>query len=274
MDYLEIKITCDESYKEIIIAELDDAGYDSFWETEEGVNAYIARKDYDEELLKAVLQKYTGITAITFSAEDLKEKNWNEEWEKNYDPIVVEDQIFVGASFHQARQHYPYNILINPRMSFGTGHHETTYLMLFHQLEIEQHNKKVLDIGSGTGILSIMAALKGAAYVLAVDNNDWAVENCSDNIEKNKVNVELKQGTIEVVPPQKFDLILANINRNVLLQESNQYLEYLNKGGIMVLSGFYNHDVQDIAAIVTKAGCKLEDKKEKNDWAAVKFRKI
>lgn len=274
MEYLEVKITCDESFRDIIIAELDDAGYDSFWETEEGVNAYIARQEYDEELLRALLQKYASITPINFTAEDLKEKNWNEEWEKNYDPIVVEDQVFVGASFHRALQQYPYNILINPRMSFGTGHHETTYLMLSQQLEINHQDKRVLDIGCGTGILSIMAALKGAGYILAVDNNDWAVNNCRDNIEQNKVNVELKEGTIDMVPLQKFDIILANINRNVLLEEAGKYTEFLHDDGLLLLSGFYTHDVDDIAESFENTGFRINNQMEKNNWVAVKFSKI
>jgi len=274
MEYLEVKIICDESFRDIIIAELDDTGYDSFWETEVGVNAYIARQEYDEELLRAVLQKYATITSINFTAEDLKERNWNEEWEKNYDPIVVEDQVFVGASFHQAKQQYPYNILINPRMSFGTGHHETTYLMLAQQLEINHQDKRVLDIGCGTGILAIMAALKGAGYILAVDNNDWAVNNCRDNIEQNKVNVELSEGTIDIVTPQKFDIILANINRNVLLEEAGKYTEFLNDDGLLVLSGFYTHDVADIAESIENTGFHIINQKQKNNWASVKFSKI
>ncbi len=274
MEYLEVKITCEESFRDIIIAELDAAGFDSFWETGEGVNAYISRQEYDEELLRAVLQKYSAMTNIEFATEDLKEKNWNEEWEKNYDPIMVEDQVFVGASFHQPNQELPYQILINPRMSFGTGHHETTYLMLAHQLEIDQQDKKVLDIGCGTGILAIMAAMKGASYVLAVDNNEWAVNNCRDNIEQNNVNVELLEGTIEVVPSQKFDIILANINRNVLLSESLKYIDYLQDDGLLILSGFYKHDLTDIARNLQEKNFQIEAQKEKNNWVAVKFKKI
>jgi ribosomal protein L11 methyltransferase len=269
MDYLEIKITCDETYKDIIIAELDGAGFESFWETDVGVNAYISKADYDEELLKAILQRYKS---AKFETENVKEKNWNEEWEKNYDPIVVEDQVFVGASFHQAHKNFPYNILINPRMSFGTGHHETTYLMLSQMLEIDHHDKKVLDVGCGTGILAIMAYQRGASYVVAVDNNDWAVENCEDNIIQNNAQIKLYQGTIEDIPGEKFDLILANINRNVLLQEAIHYTSYLHENGTLLLSGFYKHDISDITEKLHQAGWEMTSFKEKNNWVAIKLK--
>ena len=274
MEYLEIQFICDESYRDIIIAELDVAGFESFWETDNGLNAYIAKSEYDEELLNAVLTKYQSFTSINFEVRGMKEKNWNEEWEKNYDPIIVEDQIFVGASFHQASQHYPYNILINPRMSFGTGHHETTYLMLSYQLEIDQKQKTVLDLGCGTGILAIMSAMCGASKIMAVDNNDWVIENCKDNIIQNKASIELIQGTIENVPTQKVDIILANINKNVLLAESPKYLDYLSENGTMIMSGFYNHDIAEIAKVIAPKGWKIESQKEHNQWAALKFVKL
>lgn len=274
MEYLEIQLICDESYRDIIIAELGVAGFESFWETEDGLNAYISKSEYDEELLKAVLTKYQSLTSISFEAQDLKEKNWNEEWEKNYDPIIVDDKIFVGASFHQATRHFSYQILINPRMSFGTGHHETTYLMLSYQLEIAQNQKKVLDLGCGTGILAIMAAKCGATKIVAVDNNDWAIENCKDNIVQNQASIELLHGTIEEVPAQKFDIVLANINRNVLLEESPKYLEYLADHGTLIMSGFYNHDIGEITKVIEPKGWKVESQKERNQWCALKFVKI
>ncbi|MGK7394560.1 MAG: 50S ribosomal protein L11 methyltransferase [Candidatus Cyclobacteriaceae bacterium M3_2C_046] len=274
MKYLEININCPSDYTEILMAELVDIGFDSFMETDQGISGYITESLFSESALQKLIKRY-DLAEISYSVIPVIEKNWNEEWEKNYAPIIVDEKCIVKASFHQVNTQFPYEILINPRMSFGTGHHETTYLMLSFQMEIDHLAKKVADIGSGTGILAIMAHKLGARYIVAVDNNEWAVENSKTNIADNQADqVIIIPGTVKDLnknPP--FDLVLANINRNILLQEAAFYYEILDSPGQILISGFYQHDISALTEKFNSLGFSLLNQKTKNNWAALHFKK-
>lgn len=271
--YLSLQFQCNETLTEILIAELSELAYDSFWEQDEGFEAYILEADYNEHELQQILDKYQTLGKVSFSVSRVEEKNWNVEWESNFSPIVVEDQCLVRADFHKPERPFPYEIVINPKMSFGTGHHATTYLMLSWQLEIDHSQKKVMDAGCGTGILAIMAHLKGASEIIAFDNNEWAVDNTHENFEINHCpEIKMFLGTVADIPEEeKFDIILANINRNVLLEEMDMYAARLQSDGILVLSGFYNYDASQIEEKALASGLKVKGRKERNDWVALQL---
>lgn len=271
--YLSLQFRCSDVLSEILIAELAEIGYDSFWEQENGFEAYIDANDFREADLQAVISRYAGLGEISYHTAQLEEKNWNVEWESNFEPITVEDQCLVRADFHQISQDYPYEIVINPKMSFGTGHHATTYLMLSWQLELDQQDKKVMDAGCGTGILAIMARLRGAHEIVAFDNNEWAVDNCRESFELNHCpDIRMFLGTIADIPEDdQYDIILANINRNVLLEELPSYAARLRKSGSLLLSGFYNYDAPLIKEKAAANGLQVEGQKEKDHWVAQKL---
>lgn len=269
--YLAVHFRCSNEQSEVLIAELSEMGYDSFWEQEDGFEAYILEAQFNKAALQSLVDRYQTDDDISFTSNSVEEKNWNVEWESNFEPIMVEDQCLVRANFHQADKSYPYEIVINPKMSFGTGHHATTYLMLSWQLETNHDNKKVMDAGCGTGILAIMARLRGAKDITAFDNNEWAVDNSRESFELNNcADIRMFLGTVADVPEVKqFDLILANINRNVLLEEMPLYTQRLSEEGKLLLSGFYNHDEPLIVERAQANGLKVEARKDKNDWVAL-----
>ncbi len=274
MDYLEFKIKCLDEFREILIAELSQLGFDSFLETEEGLDAYAEIVGFDRETFDEVLSKYQESAQISIEEGTLPKVNWNEEWEKNYDPIPVEDLVYVRASFHPPHPGFRHEIIINPKMSFGTGHHATTFQMLKHQGMLDHSGKRVLDVGSGTGILAIMAHLMGAAEVQAFDIDEWCVDNGNENFELNAVPVKMGIGTIrEVNPIGPFDIILANINKNVLLDEMAIYSKLLSKDGFLLLSGFYTEDIPDLLEIAKLIDLHLKTHQSKDNWAAVVLRK-
>lgn len=276
MQYLEFKISCKESFREILIAELAEVGYDSFLETDEGFDAYIQEDLFDRNSFQQVIDQYHEEASLQVTEGKMPKVNWNEEWEKNYDPIEVGDQVYVRASFHQPRPEFKYEILINPKMSFGTGHHATTFLMLSHQLTIDHTDKSVLDIGSGTGILAIMAHQLGAGHIEAFDIDEWCVENGNENFDLNEMSVvRMGKGTVREVKPQgEFDIVLANINKNVLLDEMDVYASLVKTNGYLLLSGFYEHDVLDIAEKAFQYGFVEKEVQTKDGWAALILEKL
>lgn len=276
MQYLAFKVSCLEAFREILIAELAEIGFDSFLETDTGFDAYIEENLFRRQAYEEVIQQYKDPANITVEEGKMEKVNWNEEWEKHYDPIMVGDQVYVRASFHESKPTFPYQILINPKMSFGTGHHATTFLMISHQLEIDHAGKRVLDIGAGTGILAIMAHQLVAAAVEAFDIDEWCVENGNENFDLNDMpNVRMGQGTVrEVNPKGPFDIVLANINKNVLLDEMEIYASLLSKNAYLLLSGFYEHDGADIEKRANEFGLKLMKTKVKDSWAAMAFQKL
>jgi len=276
MQYLEFKISCKESFREILIAELAEVGYDSFLETDEGFDAYIQEDLFDRNAYQQVIDQYQDAASLQVTEAIMPKVNWNEEWEKNYDPIEVGDQVYVRASFHQPRPEFKYEILINPKMSFGTGHHATTFLMLSHQLTIDHSEKRVLDIGAGTGILAIMAHQLGAGHIEAFDIDEWCVENGNENFDLNGMSgVRMGKGTVREVKPQgEFDIVLANINKNVLLDEMDVYATLVKTNGYLLLSGFYEHDVLDVAEKAFQYGFVEKELQTKDDWAALILEKL
>ncbi|MEJ2003970.1 MAG: 50S ribosomal protein L11 methyltransferase, partial [Cyclobacteriaceae bacterium] len=219
-DYLAVTFECPEDARDILVAELSYIGFDSMMETESGLEAYIEESDFDRESVDGLIARYPDFD-ISYATSRIVSRNWNEEWEKNYEPISVDGRCRVRAVFHDPDPSIPMEILINPRMSFGTGHHSTTYLMIQHQLDLDHNGKRVLDAGCGTAILAILAEKLGAGEVIAYDNNTWATENAPENVALNNCSViKVLEGTIGNLKLEgKFDIILANINKNVLLEE-------------------------------------------------------
>ncbi|MCK8495670.1 MULTISPECIES: 50S ribosomal protein L11 methyltransferase [Spirosoma] len=276
MNYIELQLHVTPDYTDILTAELAELGFESFVETDEGLNAYIIETDFDEKALEELVAKYTNQTAIAYEVNSLEKRNWNAEWEREYEPIEVADSVRVRASFHEPDARFRYDIVINPKMSFGTGHHETTAMMLEQQLDLDFAGKTVLDVGSGTGILAILAAKMGARSVQAFDIEEWAVENAVENAAINDCpQISVFQGTIDDIKDEqgRYDVILANINRNVLLAEIPLYTHLLNEGGYLLVSGFYEHDAPDIQQKAIDAGLWAEKTKSVREWTSIRFKK-
>ncbi|MDP4656625.1 MAG: 50S ribosomal protein L11 methyltransferase [Algoriphagus sp.] len=274
MEYVQVTLTCLEEYREILIAELAAIGFDSFLETETGIEGYVLQEQFSRDSFDEVISTYRESAALTVVEGVLPKVNWNEEWEKNYDPIEVGKLVYVRASFHSPQPGFQYEIVINPKMSFGTGHHATTFQLLSLQGNIDHQGKRVLDVGSGTGILAIMAHLLGAKEVEAFDIDSWCVDNGNENFELNGLSTQMGLGTIrEVKPKGPYELILANINKNVLLDELAIYTSLLAPQGILLLSGFYSEDIDDLNQAASLNGLHLTTQSTKDNWAALEFQK-
>uniref|UniRef100_UPI004048DC3C 50S ribosomal protein L11 methyltransferase n=1 Tax=Algoriphagus sp. TaxID=1872435 RepID=UPI004048DC3C len=274
MEYVQVTLTCLEEYREILIAELAAIGFDSFLETETGIEGYVLQEQFCRDSFDEVISTYRESAALTVVEGVLPKVNWNEEWEKNYDPIEVGKLVYVRASFHSPQPGFQYEIVINPKMSFGTGHHATTFQLLSLQGNIYHQGKRVLDVGSGTGILAIMAHLLGAKEVEAFDIDSWCVDNGNENFELNGLSTQMGLGTIrEVKPKGPYELILANINKNVLLDELAIYTSLLAPQGILLLSGFYSEDIDDLNQAASLNGLRLTTQSTKDNWAALEFQK-
>ncbi len=258
-----------EPWKDILIAYLAELPFESFIDTDSGFLAYIKTAEDKEDLLQHLPILSSEEVEITFEKKQSPDINWNEEWEKNFTPINVEDQIYLHTEFHPERKDIPYQIIIEPKMSFGTGHHETTYNMLHAMLSMNFEGKDVLDMGSGTGVLAIFAKMKGANYVEAIDIDEWSYENAMENARKNKTSIQIKLGDASLLGHHSFNIILANINKNILLQDMNHYANNLTPQGQLLLSGIYEHDFNDIIAEATKYGLKFVQKWSKNNWISI-----
>ncbi|RTL56205.1 MAG: 50S ribosomal protein L11 methyltransferase [Sphingobacteriales bacterium] len=266
--YIQVKIdNTTAEQNEILIALLSENSYDGFEEGDNSLTAFISETDFNEESLKETLQSFQ----LIFTKEIIAEKNWNEEWEKNFEPVLVDDFCAVRASFHQPITHVQNEILITPKMSFGTGHHATTYMMMKSMEAIVFNGKSVLDFGTGTGVLAILAEKLGATAIYAIDNDEWSINNGKENIDNNhctNIRIEQKDNLNET---GKYDIILANINRNVLLDNMQSIASSVKTNGIVLMSGFYDEDLTTLLESANKFGLRFVSKMEKNKWDCAKF---
>ena len=273
MIYLEFdfRVSPTQPATDILIAELGAIGFESFVENDSGLLAYIVKSDWEEGLLKSLFVLQNPNFDITWSVKEIAQQNWNEEWEKNFHPISVGNRCLVRAPFHKPGQ-VEFDIIIEPKMSFGTGHHETTHMMLQHILDTDMKGKSVLDMGCGTGVLAILAKMKGATYVEAIDIDEWCFLNSKENVQRNGCgDIEVFQGDSSLLQGKNFDIILANINRNILLKDIPIYSQSLKKGGSLFLSGFYLKDLDAISSKCGAYGLEFEKKLEKNNWVSPKY---
>lgn len=274
MDYTVVRLTlsvCETYVQDVLASELGAIGYESFEQTDEGLDAYVQSSLFDEQLLCEVLRGFYLDDAVEYAYEHLERKNWNEAWETYYfEPIVVAGRCVIHSSFHQDIPDVDYDIVINPKMAFGTGHHETTRLMLEMILSLDVVGKRVLDMGCGTSVLAILAAKCGATSLLGVDIDDWCVENSLENISLNGVEgIEVLQGDASLLAGRCFDVILANINRNILLDDMSSYVSCLPVGGQLLLSGFYQEDVALLVKEATQLGLVLLKETSLHNWACL-----
>ena len=270
----QINVCCNSAFKEIIMAEFAAIGFDDFQETDDGFITN-SNTSIDTKAINDIIHRYKEQSGVSYSVKEVARVNWNKKWEASYKPIIVDDKCIVRASFHPPQPDYPIEIIITPKMSFGTGHHETTYLMMGAQLAIDHKHKVVLDAGCGTGILSILSGKLGADSITAYDIDEWVIDNVQENFKKNNTKGEILQGTIQSLTFNKaFDLILANINKNILLIDIPYYANLLKNGGTLLLSGFYTADIEDIAKLALDNGLKLVASNTKNDWAVAQFLSI
>lgn len=279
MIYLEVRFLTfsNEAFvADMLMALLADIGFDSFSENEQGFNAYIPQKNFSEDALKAVLEDIPVKIPIAYSVHEIPPADWNETWEKEYfQPIVIENRCVIHSSFHKDIPPVQYDILIDPKMAFGTGHHETTSLMISALLALDLRGKSFLDMGCGTAVLAILASMKGADPILAIDIDEWAYLNSLENVALNSVeNVCVLQGGAEVLANESaFDYIFANINRNILLRDMETYIACMQAGSCLYLSGFYGADVPLIRQKAESLGLEFTGQQEKNNWATVSFRR-
>jgi ribosomal protein L11 methyltransferase len=277
MDYYKITIEItpfEEWLRDVLVAQLGEIGFDSFLETDSGTEAFIPVNSFNEADFEFVLDSFQDDFTFSTKKELIKSQNWNEEWEKNYfKPLVINNECVIRAPFHTDFPKAKFEIIIEPNMAFGTGNHETTSMMVETILENNIENKSVLDMGCGTGILGILASMKGAKKVTAIDIDEWSVNGSNENTALNNIeNMIVKQGDAGLLGKEKFDIILANIHKNVLLTDMAAYHKVLNPGGLLVMSGFYTEDIQDIKLKAENLGLQDNGFKTKNNWVAYTFR--
>lgn len=278
MQYIVVHFNFDNEpdyVSDLLAASLGEIGFESFTETEEGFDAYIPAKRMNKDEIAQTIESFPYARNIRFTDEKLEDKDWNEEWEKHFfEPIIIENECVIHSSFHKDVPKFKYDIIINPKMAFGSGHHETTGLMIAEMLHQNLVGKTVLDMGCGTSVLAILASLKGAAAVTAIDIDNWCVENSKENIQLNNIkNIEVQLGDASLLKSKHFDVILANINRNILLNDMPTYADCLPVGGILFMSGFYSEDVPLIQEQANQCGLEMNYSKQKNNWALVKVTK-
>ena len=274
MKYIEVDIKMNDTgvFRDMLIDTLGNEGpYESFVETDGGLRAYVPADQYDEAFLQATAQAFP--IPMQYVATPMEDKDWNEEWERNHEAVLVRSErgtVWVRAPFHPRRTDVDYEIIIEPKMSFGTAHHPTTYMMLCYVAECEVAQRRVLDMGSGTAILSILARMRGASYVEAIDIDDWAYRNALENAETNGVEIDCRVGDAALLKDASpFDIIIANINRNILMRDMEHYARVLRAGGRLMMSGFYEADEGAIIGRANELGMSLVSKKTREGWCAL-----
>jgi ribosomal protein L11 methyltransferase len=253
--------------QDVLIAHLSEAGYEGFEENENELKAFIPEKNYDKELLQEMAFKYQ----LSFTQQLISEQNWNAVWESNFQPVIVDDFVAIWADFHKPIKNVQHKIIITPKMSFGTGHHTTTYLMMQQMRGIDFTGKTVFDFGTGTGVLAIFAEKLGASNVIAVDNDDWSIENAEENLARNNCKrIQLIKAD-SVADDHHYDIVLANINKNVLIENLQALAAQLPVHGNMLLSGLLTSDEPDMLAVTGNFSLILRDKSTKDNWICLKF---
>ncbi len=280
MKYLEIRLVIEpaEPWKEIYTSLMAEAGCDSFMDGEDECEllCYIPEKDYNEDVFKDLLgtPQYPEVR-VSYTVAPMEDKDWNAAWEANYEPVLIDGKCYIRAPFHPARPEVEFEIVIEPKMSFGTAHHATTAQMVSYLLETDVRGKAVLDMGAGTGVLAILATMKGANPVTAIDNDEWAYRNGVENAQHNHCDqLKVLLGDASLLGDESYDIILANINRNILLQDIPQYVKCMNDSALLFLSGFYEEDLPALRYCCAQNGLKYVDHKSKDKWVAAKFEKI
>ena len=269
----EFSVTPKNPATEILIAELGYVGFESFVENDTGVTAYIQKHEWNSQILDDLYILGSPEFKIKYAHHEVIQTNWNKEWEKNFNPIQVDGQVSIRAPFHE-NPSLKFDIVIEPKMSFGTGHHETTHMMIQHLLALDLENKKVLDMGCGTGILAIFAEMKGAQPTDAIDIDSWCYQNSLENVQRNGCrHITVLEGDSSLLIGKKYDVVIANINRNILLSDMKKYTDCLSKNGVLLLSGFYKDDITIIENEVIKHGLVFDKMIQRNSWVALKYTK-
>jgi len=278
MKFLELncEIGSVSVYNEIVIAYLSTVGFSMFQENKSGLKAYILKEDFDESsFLELPIHKSTFETQFKWSIADADDQNWNAKWESSFEPVIIRDKVAIRAQHHQPVDGVDHELIITPRMSFGTGHHATTSLMVEAILDYSFADKNVLDMGSGTGILGMVASRLGAKSVDGVDIDENATENAIENLRVNGItNMNVVTGNAHTNVGNIYDFVLANINRNIILEDLSLYAEYLTVDGVLLLSGFYHSDLDKIKHEAHQQGFKYLKHSIQNDWCCARFQKI
>jgi len=275
MNFIEVSFSI-EPYttenEEILIALLSNNKFDSFWQTNAGLKAYILKSKFNHDSLKTLCNNIHDLFKVNFKYTELEKIDWNTEWEKTFDFITIDGRCVIKAPFHNNVPKLEYEIIIEPKMSFGTGHHSTTFLMIEHLLETNLENLNILDMGCGTGVLAILSSQKKAKSVTAIDIDEWSYKNTIENCKVNKCNnIKVLLGGSEVIPNENYDVILANINRNILLDNFQYYNKHLVKNGILIISGFLETDTDVLISKAKEYNLHSQTIKTKNDWVAIKL---
>ncbi len=283
MKYIEVSFTMDDTgmFRDMLVSELAEGPYESFVDTKEGVKAYVPEDQFDRHFLEVTVETFP--LPLKYTVAEMEDRDWNAEWEKGHEAVLVKadngTSIWVRAPFHPHRTDVDYELVIEPKMSFGTAHHPTTYMMLSYVAELEMVGKRVLDMGCGTAVLGILAKLRGAEYVMGIDVDEWAYRNGLENAASNGVELDLRLGDAGLLgvaggtpAVQPFDVIIANINRNILLRDMEAYARVLKGGGVLLLSGFYEADEGALIARANELGMTFEQKKNREGWSAIQLR--
>ncbi len=273
LPYLEFKFSISpvQPASEILVAELGEAGFESFVEDEDGITAYIPSRDFNKDSLLEIQILKSNEFEISYTSREIEPVNWNSEWEKNFTPLIVDEKCSIRAPFHE-KPDTEFDIVIEPKMSFGTGHHATTHMMVQFILKDEWQGKKVLDMGCGTGVLAILAAMKGATEVDAIDIDNWCYLNSVENAQRNNAElISVYEGDAELLKGKNYDRIIANINRNILLGDIQVYSACLNSGGKLYLSGFYSEDFEAIEKECKRNSLTFNEQLERENWIALRF---